>query len=74
MANIFLVYFAVPVTPDLCVLGALGGIALSAHNPSALRSWALKFKLTLEESEHLVLGLKETAVPFHEHMVSYTKD
>lgn len=58
LATIFLVYFAVPMTPDLCVLGALGGKALSRHNPSVLRSWALKFKLTLEESEHFILRLK----------------
>lgn len=60
----FLVYLAVPITVDLCVLGALGGIVLSGHNPSLLRSWALKFKLTLEESEHLALGLRETACSF----------
>ena len=52
----FLVYLVVPMTVDSYILGDLGGIALSGRNPSSLRSWALKFKLTLEESEHLALG------------------
>ena len=43
-------YRAFPMMVDSSVLRALGGIALSRHNPYGLRSSTLQFKLTLEES------------------------